>query len=46
MTDENLDQFVLMSVEKDILAAITNDEVINNLAETSTEMHRLLCHDF
>ena len=43
MSDEKLDSFVIMGVEKDILATISIEEIMNSLAESSGEMRRLFC---
>lgn len=42
LSDDHLDSFLMMCVEKDILSKISNNEVIDKLAESSTEMQRLL----
>ena len=42
LSDDPLDSFLIMCVEKDILSKISNEEVIDELAASSTEMRKLL----
>ena len=42
LTDNHLDSLLMMCVERDILANISNNDVINELAASSTEMRKLL----
>ena len=42
LTEEHVDSLLLMCIEKDILSHITNDEIIDELAKSSTEFRKLL----
>ena len=42
LSQENLDSFMLMSVESDILNKISLDKVVDKLASTSKELKKLL----
>jgi hypothetical protein len=42
MTDEHLETFMLMAMESDLLDSLTNEEVIDRFALTSSETKRLL----
>ena len=38
LTQENLECFMLMSIEKDILEAASYDDIVNRVAQTSNEL--------
>ena len=42
MTEEHLEAFMLMSVEKDILAKLNNGKIVDAVAYTSKELRRIL----
>lgn len=42
LSQPNLEAFMLMSCEKDILAKLNNDEIINHLAITSEHLKKKL----
>ena len=42
LSQENLESFMLMSIESKILSKISSDKVVDKLATTSKEMNRLL----
>ncbi len=42
MSQDNLEAFMLMGTEKEILMSIDNETVINKVAETSALLRRLL----
>ena len=42
MSQDNLEAFMLMCIEKEILMSISNDTVIDKVAETSALLRRLL----
>ena len=42
MTQEHLEAFMLMSVEKNILARLDNNNIIDGVAARSSELRKLL----
>ena len=40
--DDHLDSLLMMNVERDILSKVSNNDVISEMAASSTEMRRLL----
>ena len=43
LSDDHLDSLLLMRVERDILAQVSNDMIIDELVRSSAETRKLLC---